>query len=103
MPCKRLKPWRLGNALHILAVKAVVYYAQGDPEQARATLEHTFELAEPEGYVWAFADEGVPMARLLRRKQTHSSASEYVRRLLEALGSSLLFLDDPVADKVNVV
>ncbi len=80
---------RLGNALLILAVKAIVYHAKGDPEQALATLEHALELAEPEGYVRVFADEGAPMARLLRRVLTRSSASEYGRRLLEALGESV--------------
>ncbi len=77
---------RLGNAIHILAVKAVVYHTKGDPEQALATLGQALELAEPEGYVRVFADEGAPMARLLRRMLTRSPASEYVRRLLDALG-----------------
>lgn len=87
---------RLGNAIHILAVKAIVYHAQGDPEQALATLEHALELAEPEGYVRVFADEGAPMARLLRRMFTRSSATDYVRRLLDTLGESAP-IDLPVA------
>jgi LuxR family maltose regulon positive regulatory protein len=77
---------RLGNAIDILAVQAIVYHAQAKPEQAFATLEHALELAEPEGYVRVFVDEGAPMARLLRRMLTRSSASEYVHRLLDALG-----------------
>jgi LuxR family maltose regulon positive regulatory protein len=80
---------RLGNALHILAVQAIVYHAQGQPEQAFAKLEQALELAEPEGYVRVFADEGAPMVRLLHRMLTRSPASEYVRRLLEALGESV--------------
>jgi LuxR family maltose regulon positive regulatory protein len=91
---------RLGNVLLILAVKAIVYHAKGDPEQALATLEHALELAEPEGYVRVFADEGAPMARLLRRVLTRSSASEYVRRLLEALGESVK-IEMAVASKLN--
>ncbi len=90
---------RLGNALHLLAVKAVVYYAQGDSEQAFATLERTLELAEPEGYIRVFADEGAPMARLLRRMLTRSSASGYVHRLLEALGESVE-IAPPIASKL---
>jgi LuxR family maltose regulon positive regulatory protein len=77
---------RQGNAVHLLALKAVVQHAQGDPEQALATLGQALELAEPEGYVRAFADERAPMVRLLRRMLTRSPASEYVRRLLDALG-----------------
>jgi LuxR family maltose regulon positive regulatory protein len=77
---------RLGNALNIFTVRAVVYYAQGDLENAFATLERALELAEPEGYVRVFVDQGTPMARLLRRMLTRWSAPDYVRRLLEALG-----------------
>lgn len=91
---------RLGNLIHILAVKAVVYHAKGEPEQALATLEQALELAEPEGYVRIFADEGAPMARLLRRMVTRSSASEYVGRLLEALGESVKS-ELPMAGKLN--
>jgi LuxR family maltose regulon positive regulatory protein len=80
---------RLGNAIHILAVQAGVYHAQGDSEQAFITLEHALQMAEPEGYVQVFVDEGAPMARLLHRMLTRSSASEYVRRLLEAFGESV--------------
>jgi LuxR family transcriptional regulator, maltose regulon positive regulatory protein len=77
---------RLGNALNILTVRAVVQYAQGDLENAFATLEQALELAEPEGYVRVFVDQGAPMARLLHRMLTRSSAPSYVRRLLQALG-----------------
>ena len=97
---------RLGNAIHILAVQALVYHAQGESAQALAKLEQTLELAEPEGYVRVFADEGAPMARLLRRRLTHAPASEYIRRLLEALGESVKFelataskLDGPLSQR----
>jgi LuxR family maltose regulon positive regulatory protein len=90
---------RLGNAIHILAVQAIVYHAQGESAQAFATLEHALELAEPEGYVRVFADEGAPMARLLRRMLTRSSASEYIGRLLEALGESVK-IEPPIASQL---
>jgi LuxR family maltose regulon positive regulatory protein len=90
---------RLGNAIHILAVQAIVYHAQGEPEQAFAKLERAMELAVPEGYVRAFVDEGAPMARLLRRMLTRSSTSEYARRLLEALGESVK-IESPIASKL---
>lgn len=97
---------RLGNTIHLLAVKAVVYHARGDAEQALATLEHALELAEPEGYMRVFADEGAPMARLMRRMLTHSPASEYIRRILEALGETVKIelaiaskLDEPLSQR----
>ncbi|HLO31452.1 MAG TPA: LuxR C-terminal-related transcriptional regulator, partial [Anaerolineales bacterium] len=90
---------RLGNAIHIMVVQAIVYHAQGQPELAFAKLEHAMELAEPEGYVRVFADEGAPMARLMRRMLTRSSALEYVRRLLDALGESAN-IEIPVASSL---
>lgn len=77
---------RLGNALNILAVRAVVYYTKGDLEKAFVTLEQALELAQPEAYVRVFVDQGAPMARLLRRMLARSSDPDYVRRLLGALG-----------------
>ena len=91
---------RLGNAIHVMAVQAIVYHAHGEPEQAFARLEQALELAEPEGYVRVFADEGAPMARLLRRMLTRSSASEYIGRLLEALGESVK-IELAIASKLN--
>jgi LuxR family transcriptional regulator, maltose regulon positive regulatory protein len=90
---------RLGNAIHILAVQAIVYHAQGQYEQAFATLEHALELAEPEGYVRVFVDEGAPMARLLRRMLARAPASEYIGRLLEAFGESVK-IESPVTSKL---
>jgi LuxR family maltose regulon positive regulatory protein len=43
-------------------------------------------LAEPEGYVRVFVDEGEPMARLLHRAAVHVPASDYIQQLLEASG-----------------
>lgn len=80
---------RLGNAIHILMAQAIVYHAQGQFEQAFAKLEQGLELGEPKGYVRTFTDEGTPMVRLLRRMLTRSSAPEYVRQLLEALGEAV--------------
>jgi ATP/maltotriose-dependent transcriptional regulator MalT len=91
---------RLGNAIHILALQAIVCHAQREPERAFAKLEHALELAEPEGYVRVFADEGAPMARLMRRMLTRSPASEYVRRLLDALGE-FAKIELPIAVPLN--
>ena len=45
-------------------------------------------LAEPEGYVRIFADEGPPMASLLRAAAKQGTAGNYVRRLLAAVGET---------------
>jgi LuxR family maltose regulon positive regulatory protein len=47
-------------------------------------LERALTLAEPEGYVRAFAGVGPPMASLLRRVARQRATWDYVRRLLSA-------------------
>ncbi len=84
----------MGSAIETLAVLALAAGAQGDDAQAMAALERALSLAEPEGYVRTFVDEGEPMAALLskvlraRRKErvarSQNAASEYVGKLLAA-------------------
>ena len=50
-----------------------------------AALERALTIAEPEGYVRTFVDEGAPMAALLRRAATRGVAPAYVSKLLDAL------------------
>ena len=47
-------------------LQALAHQALGDIPAALACLERALTLAEPEGYVRVFADEGPPMASLLR-------------------------------------
>jgi LuxR family maltose regulon positive regulatory protein len=56
---------RLGNALQIMVVKAIVQRAQGDIQNAHATLSRVLTLAQPEGYLRVFLDEGEPMRSLI--------------------------------------
>jgi LuxR family transcriptional regulator, maltose regulon positive regulatory protein len=88
----------MGSAIEILAVLALAVGAQGDEAQALAALERALSLAEPEGYVRTFVDEGTPMAALLqkslraRRRQrligSQEASPEYVGALLMAFRRS---------------
>ena len=92
----RLLEWaeeygRTGRAIEILALQALAQQALGATEQALNPLERALSLAEPEGYVRTFVDEGASMAELLRAFSSRRSASltvsqEYVDRLLSAFG-----------------
>jgi LuxR family maltose regulon positive regulatory protein len=73
---------RTGSLIEILALQSIAWQAQGDLDRALATLERALSLAEPEGYVRTFIDEGEPMARLLRLAASRGIATKYVRRLL---------------------
>src|SRR2546429_7878861 len=57
---------RLSSELEILVLCALAEDALGQMAQASQLLEQALTLAEPEGYVRLFVDEGVPMLRLLR-------------------------------------
>jgi LuxR family maltose regulon positive regulatory protein len=51
--------------MEILVLQALTQHAQGDAPGANKTLEPALALAEPEGYVRLFVDEGAPMGILL--------------------------------------
>lgn len=77
---------RQGSTLDILLVQALAHEAQGNSPQALAALNHALALAEPEGYVRIFVDEGEPIRRLIE-KQSHNRdhpLSDYVDKLLAA-------------------
>ena len=75
---------RKGSAIDILVVQALARHAHGDVAGALASLARAVALAEPEGYVRIFVDEGPPMAALLKLATKHGSAPTHVRRLLAA-------------------
>jgi LuxR family maltose regulon positive regulatory protein len=79
---------RIGSAIKIQALQALVFQAHDDQDQALSTLEPALSLAESEGYVRTFIDEGVPMARLLRQALSEGIAPSYVTRLLAASGET---------------
>ena len=70
--------------IEILLLQAMTFHARGDTTRALGKLEHAFKLAEPEGFVRIFVDEGPPMARLLYEALNRGIAPDYVRRLLAA-------------------
>jgi LuxR family maltose regulon positive regulatory protein len=57
---------RKGSVIEILVLQAIAYHAQGDLPAALLPLQHALALAEPEGYVRMFLDEGPSMMQLLR-------------------------------------
>ena len=85
---------RTGSVIEILVLQALAHQTQGDLPAALAPLKRAVTLAEPEGYVRVFADEGPPMAALLRAatrvapREHGAGASKHVRRLLAAVGET---------------
>jgi len=75
---------RTGRVIEILVLRTLVHQALGDIPAALGFLGRAVTLAEPEGYVRVFADEGAPMAALLRAAAKQGPRRDYVRRLLAA-------------------
>jgi LuxR family maltose regulon positive regulatory protein len=77
---------RLGSTLEILILQALAFSAQGKGTEALAVLTRALTLAEPEGYIRLFVDEGTPMVTLLRQAHARGIAPDYVATLLSAFG-----------------
>ena len=75
---------RTGSVIEILVLQALAHEVQGDIPPALVPLERALTLAEPEGYVRIFVDEGAPMAALLRPAASQGMALAYVSKLLDA-------------------
>jgi ATP/maltotriose-dependent transcriptional regulator MalT len=76
------------DVLEALVLQSLVWQAQGHLQEALSALQEALTLAEPEGYVRLFVDEGPPMAELLQQVVASSGASPYITSLLKALGAS---------------
>ncbi|HEY5049648.1 MAG TPA: LuxR C-terminal-related transcriptional regulator, partial [Acidothermaceae bacterium] len=75
---------RTGSVIEILVLQALAQQAVGAVSDALMTLERALTLAQPQGYVRIFVDEGQPMSALLRAATKEGIARDYVRRLLAA-------------------
>jgi LuxR family maltose regulon positive regulatory protein len=76
---------RIGSVIEILVLQALAHGAQGDSPSALIPLGRALTLAEPEGYVRMFVDEGRPMAGLLSDAAARGITPDYTARLLAAL------------------
>jgi LuxR family maltose regulon positive regulatory protein len=75
---------RRGSAVEILSLLALAYQVQDDIPSALNALERALRLAEPEGYVRIFVDEGIPMTRLLSKAAERGVLPGYSGQLLAA-------------------
>jgi LuxR family maltose regulon positive regulatory protein len=79
---------RLGRLIEILVLQALAYQGKKDIDQALVALEKALILAQPEGFVRTFLDEGEPMVKLLVQAKAHRVGMSIVPELLSALGST---------------
>jgi len=80
---KRLEDERL----KVLVLQALALQAQGEGDQAVQLLLDALALAEPEGFIRTFVDEGRPMAQLLSAAAAQGLFPDYLGKLLSACDS----------------
>ncbi|HEX3621956.1 MAG TPA: LuxR C-terminal-related transcriptional regulator [Acidimicrobiales bacterium] len=74
---------RTGAVMQILVLLALAHDARGDRPTALDHLGRAVTLAEPEGHVRLFLDEGPRLRALLEPVARHGASAAYARRLLE--------------------
>ncbi|HLZ63376.1 MAG TPA: LuxR C-terminal-related transcriptional regulator [Ktedonosporobacter sp.] len=84
---------RTGSVIEILILQAEALHASGGANQALEHLSRALALAEPEGYIRLFVDEGEPMSHLLaqmhrRLPGNQPGSARYRERLLALLGGA---------------
>jgi LuxR family maltose regulon positive regulatory protein len=75
---------RTGSVIEILVLQSLAHQLHDDIPAALASLSRALTLAEPEGYIRMFVDEGPPMALLLREAAARRITPDYTGRLLAA-------------------
>ncbi len=99
------KGGRIGSMIEILVLQTLVHEAQGNTTLALSSLERALFLADPEGYVRIFVDEGSRMAGLLDKAAKQGVAPNYVRQLRAAFGktggetSAAQLLSEPLSER----
>ncbi|WP_345715776.1 LuxR C-terminal-related transcriptional regulator [Angustibacter luteus] len=75
---------RGGTVIELLVLLALAHDSRADAVAAVAAVDRALAVAQPEGYVRVFVDEGPPMTALLRASLRQSAVPGYVRHLLAA-------------------
>ena len=79
---------RTGRIIEVLVLQALLFQGKKDMDQALATLKRALSLAQPEGYVRTFLDEGEPLYKLLHLAKVRRIEKEYATKLLAAMGDA---------------
>ena len=80
---RRVETKRWANELlHVITLQALAHQANGDKEAAVQTLGEALALAQREGFVRLFLDEGRPMQKLLAEVRKRGLHPTYTDKLL---------------------
>ena len=90
---------RVSHVIEMKVLQALAYQMRQQEQEARSALALAVRLAEPEGYIRRFVDEGAPMELLLsqlREQERKQGPTPYLDSLLAA------FAPSPRHEKVEV-
>jgi LuxR family maltose regulon positive regulatory protein len=76
---------RQDQRLEVMVLQALARHAKGERDEALRSLGEALALAEPNGFVRTFVDEGAPMAKLLAEAAAQGVMPDYAAALLDAL------------------
>ena len=94
----------MGSVIEILVLQALAYHVQGNLPAALLPLERALALAEPEGYVRMFLDEGSSMMQLLREASAREIMPDYTNKLLAGFEAEKRKNEDkPALPSANVL
>lgn len=101
---------RMGRVIQILALRALIHQAQDDAGPAPDDLLRALALAEPEGYVQLFVNEGTPMRFLIadcrlwiERQPQMTKMQPYLDKLLAAFpGATAEESRDSIDSKLEI-
>jgi LuxR family maltose regulon positive regulatory protein len=79
-----------GWVIEALVLEALAHQTMGQTDRALAAVSEALSLAESEGYVRTFVDEGEPVAALLGQAWRHGLSPRYVGTLLTAIRAGIL-------------
>jgi LuxR family maltose regulon positive regulatory protein len=79
--------------LKVIVLQAIAYQAHGDLDKALQALRDAMMLAEPNGFMRVFVDEGPAMARLLSQANAQGIKPNYASKLLAAFEAEKQPLD----------
>jgi LuxR family maltose regulon positive regulatory protein len=79
----------MGSVIEILVLQAIAYNIHGDLTTALLSLKQALLLAEPEGYMRMFLDEGSSMIELLRESSKRGIMPDYTNKLLSAIKADM--------------
>lgn len=79
---------RMGRVIELLVLQALAHHLQAETAVSLEKLARALVLAQPEGYVRLFIDEGEPMAELLRVAILDNATPAYAKTVLAAFASA---------------